>query len=157
MNVPFSIPQHQVPDAALLRPRAADAFEAGGKNLVWKEHYCKDVVLDLTTLCGPQSDYKLTYAVCYIHVAANRNDLALRIGSDDQATITINGQEVFRQPKGRPWKLDEDEVKPIALRKGSNVLVFKVVNEKGFWEGSLHLVGADGRPAEGLRFGLEPE
>jgi serine/threonine protein kinase len=148
--------QQQVPDAALLRPRAGEAFQAGGKNLVWKEHHSKDVVLDFTTIYGPKSDNKLTYAVCYVHVDADRNDLALRIGSDDQATVTINGQQVFRQPAARSLELDEDEVKPIALRKGSNVLVFKVVNVNECWEGSLHFVGLDGRPAEGLRFGVEP-
>ena len=151
-----ALDEQQVLDSALLHPHAGDAFQAGGKKLMWKEYHSKDVVIDFTTLYGPQTEYKLTYAVCYVHVDADRNDLVLRIGSDDQAKITINGQEVYSRPIGRSWALDQDEVKPIALRKGSNVLVFKVVNETGFWEGSLHFVGKDGGVAEGLRFGVEP-
>jgi tetratricopeptide (TPR) repeat protein len=152
----IALDEQQIPHAALLRPRAGESFQAGGKRLVWKEHHSNDVVLDLRALYGSPSDYRLSYAVCYVHVDADRNDLALRVGSDDQASVTLNGKEVYRRSAGRCFEPDDDEVKPIALRKGSNLLVFEVVNQKNFWEGSLHFVAADGRPAEGLRFGLEP-
>jgi hypothetical protein len=65
---------------------------------------------------------------------------------------------VYRNTEARALKLDEDETRPIRLRRGTNVVVFKVVNQGGPGpHGSLHLVTKDGRTAEGLRFGLEPE
>jgi hypothetical protein len=86
----------------------------------------------------------------------NRDDLLLRVGSDDQSKVYLNGHEIFRWEKTRGLTLDQDEV-PIRLRQGTNVLVFKVVNVRSGWTGSLHFVGKDGRPAKGIRFGLEPE
>ena len=54
--------------------------------------------------------------------------------------------------------LDEDEVQPIRLRKGTNVLVFKVVNQAGPGPfGSLHFVTKNGGAApEGIEYRLAP-
>jgi hypothetical protein len=153
-----ALDQQQISAAALLRPRAGERVEISGKTLVWKEHHSAERHIDFEALYGPPATYKLAYAVCYVHADADRNDLVLRVGSDDQAKLYVNGEEVYRQPKARGLELDEDEIRPIALRKGTNVLVFKVVNQGGPGpQGSLHFVAKDGSAADGLRFGLEPE
>jgi hypothetical protein len=152
-----ALDQEQIPGVALLRPRAGDKVEAGGKAMVWKEHRSPERHIDLVALYGAPSDYRLAYLVCYVHAEADRTDLVLRVGSDDLAKVYLNGQEVYRKTAYRPLTIDEDEVKPIALRKGSNVVVFKVVNWQEAWAGCLHFQGKDGRPVEGLRFRLTPE
>jgi serine/threonine protein kinase/Flp pilus assembly protein TadD len=155
-----ALDQEQVPGESLLRPRAGDRIQAGSKSLVWKPYHARDLHIDFEAVYGlkcAKSDPKLTYAVCYLHADSDRKDLALLVGSDDQARIYLNGKKVYSQLKIRGLVLDEDPVKPIVLRKGINVLVFKVVNVGGPWAGSLHVVGVDGRLARGIRFGIEPE
>jgi tetratricopeptide (TPR) repeat protein len=146
--------QQQIPSEELLRPRAGDRIQVNGETRAWKEHHCAGLHIDFQSLYGSPSDYRVTYAVCYVHADTDRN-LLLRVGSDDQAKVYLNGREVYRSSEARPLALDEDEV-PLELRQGWNVLVFKVVNEHSGWAGSLHIVAKDGRPAEGLRFGVEP-
>ncbi len=148
----------QIPGEALLRPRAGDRVEINGKTLLWQEHHSPEAQIDFATLYGPPSEYRLAYAVCYVYADADRTDLTLRAGSDDQAKLYLNGQVIYRQPKRRALNFDQDEIRPITLRKGSNVLVFKVVNQSGPGPyGCLRFVTKDGAPAEGLHFGLEPE
>jgi hypothetical protein len=137
----------------------------------WKEHHSKTPVLDFRalyqpsnpplefkSLIQPNTDNALTYAACYVHVDADRKDLALRIGADDRARVTINGRRVSQvEYVHNGYLIDQHEVKPISLKKGSNLVVFQVVNTGGAWQGCLHFVDINGRAAEGLRFGLEPE
>jgi hypothetical protein len=49
-----------------------------------------------------------------------------------------------------------DTVGPVGLKRGINVLLFKVVNETGGWEGCARLVDDAGRPVQGLRVVLTP-
>jgi serine/threonine protein kinase len=155
-----ALDEQQIPRESLRRPRAGDRVQAGRTSLVWKEYRARDLYIDFEAVYGlhcPYNDPKLTYAVCYIHADSDRTDLALLVGSDDQAKITINGQEVYQKLRIRGLVLDEDEVKPITIRKGVNVLIFKVANVGGAWAGSIHVVRSDGGPASGIGFGLEPE
>ena len=148
--------QHLIPGEAQLKPRAGDRLQVNGEALTWKEHYSPELHIDFENIYGAPCDYQLTYALCYIHADTNRDDLLLRVGSDDQAKVYLNGQEIYRSEKTRGLAIDEDEV-PISLRQGTNVLLFKVVNVRSGWTGSLHFVAKDGRPAKGIRFGLQPE
>jgi serine/threonine protein kinase/predicted Zn-dependent protease len=152
-----ALDQEQIAGEGLLRPRAGDPVKVGGKTLTWKEHHTADRHIDFAAIHGPPTDFRLGYAVCYVQADADRTDLVLRAGSDDQAKLYVNGQAVYRQPKAREHELDQDEI-PITLHKGVNILVFKVINERlGGPMGSLHFVNKDGSPADGLRMGLERE
>jgi hypothetical protein len=50
-----------------------------------------------------------------------------------------------------------DTAGPVPLKQGTNVLLFKVVNEQFNWEGCVRLVDEAGRPAQGIRVKLTPE
>jgi tetratricopeptide (TPR) repeat protein len=147
--------QQQISGEGLLRPRAGDRVEVNGKALAWKEHRCAGLHIDFKDLYSSPSDYRVAYAVCYVHADKDRSDLVLRVGSDDQAKVYLNGKEIYQSKEIRVLDLDDDEV-PIELRTGSNVLVFKVVNEEVEWGGSLHIVGKDGGEAKGIEYRLEP-
>jgi serine/threonine protein kinase/tetratricopeptide (TPR) repeat protein len=151
-----AVDQEQIPGEAKLRPRARDELNAGGNRLAWKEHRDAARFVDFASVYGLPSNFRVAYCVCYILSEAERSDLVLRVGSDDQAKVYLNGKEVYKFVHRRAFHLEQDEVKPLALRKGVNVLVFKVVNETEAWAGSLRFVDQKGRPAEGLRFRLEP-
>jgi hypothetical protein len=78
------------------------------------------------------------------------------VGTDDLAKVYLNGQEIYVF-MGLRTLTALDPIGPVTLRKGTNVLVLKVVNETGFWEGCARFLDQEGNPAKGLRFSLTPE
>ena len=106
-------------------------------------------------MLGRVAERSVAYAVCYIESDQARDGLWLQLGSDDQAKVSLNGQTIYqvRQPHTL-WTLDT--VGPVGLKRGINVLLFKVVNETGRWEGCARLVDDAGRPVQGLRVKLSP-
>ena len=97
----------------------------------------------------------VTYAVCYIESEQARDDLWLQVGCDDQGKLYLNGREVYesRQPHSL---VTLDTVGPVGLKRGNNVLLLKVANETGQWEGCARLIDDAGRPVQGLRVKLTP-
>jgi WD40 repeat protein len=148
--------REQRPREASLQPRAGDRVSVGGQEFTWQAHHAEASVLDFNRLVGKLCDRSVAYAVCYVNSQAERNDLLLQVGSDDEAKVYLNGQEVYKYTRERGL-IALDPIAPIALRKGTNVLVFKVVNEAGIWEACARFVDPEGNPAEGLRVSLVPE
>jgi hypothetical protein len=128
----------------------------GDQRILWKAHHAGEPVLDFNRFVGRQSDHSAAYAVCYVISAAERTDLQLQVGSDDLAKVYLNGQEVYKYNALRTLTA-LDRIGPVPLRKGTNVLVLKVINERGFWEGCARLVDKEGNPARGLRYSLTPK
>jgi hypothetical protein len=77
------------------------------------------------------------------------------VGSDDQAKLYLNGQEIHRYVRARSWEPDQDEV-PVELKRGINVLVFKVVNELFDWKASIRITAAADQPVNRVRVTLDP-
>jgi WD40 repeat protein/serine/threonine protein kinase len=148
-----ALDEQQIPGEATLLPRAGETV----KELVWKEHRGHRSVLDFNAFLGQETIYSVAYAVCYIVSDQERAGLRLRIGSDDQAKIYLNGEEVYKHRQARPVAVDEDTVGGIILKKGTNVLVFKVVNERSAWGGCVRFVEPDGNPVRGLQVRLTPD
>jgi hypothetical protein len=145
----------QLPDEASLRPRPGERALLGGRELVWQEHRSPIAVVNFNAVLGQITKRSVAYAVCYIDSDQARDGLWLEVGSDDQAKVYLNGREVYRNRVRRPlWALDT--VGPVELRQGTNVLMFKVVNEAEAWEFCARLVDEEGRPVEGLRKKLTP-
>ena len=86
---------------------------------------------------------------------ATPEDLWLQIGSGDQAKVYLNGREIYqiRLPRSLVALVT---VGPVGLKRGINVLLLKVVNESGQWEGCARLVDDTGRPVQGVRVKLPP-
>jgi hypothetical protein len=82
-------------------------------------------------------------------------DVQLKTGSDDQFKVYLNGKEVLKITEDRPLEKDEDSTE-ITLRKGANVLVLKVVNEKEDWSASARFLDKDGMPIKGLKITMPP-
>jgi hypothetical protein len=81
----------------------------------------------------------------------------MRVGSQDQSKVYLNGAEIYRYENPRKYVPDQDVVtNGVALKKGSNVLVFKVVTEEDASHASLRLADAAGRPLKGIRVTLTP-
>ena len=77
------------------------------------------------------------------------------MGSDDQAKVYLNGQQIHEHAFLRGFVADQDSVPDIALNAGLNVIVFKVVNEIGSWQGSIRFTDAQGNPLRRIRVTLD--
>jgi hypothetical protein len=148
--------RQQLPNEAGLRPRAGDRVKVGGKELTWKTYRAREYFFDFNDFLGKQTEDSVGYAVCYIHAAAEMKDLRLLTGSDDQAKVYLNGKEVLRQDQDRPLEKDEDTT-VVTLRRGVNVLVFKVINEKEDWSGCARFTDRDGKVLKSLRVTATPD
>jgi hypothetical protein len=148
--------KEQLPEEAKLQPKSGDKVKVGGEELVWKKYRAKDFFFDFNAFLGKPTEDSVGYAVCYIHADAERKDVTLKTGSDDQAKVYLNGKEVLKQEEGRPLERDEDSTE-IILRKGVNVLVFKVINEKEDWSGCARLLDKDGKVLKGLKVSVAPK
>ena len=146
----------QVGPEAQLQPRPGDKVSVGGVERVWRERTLRDYAIDFNGLQGEVTDRSVAYAVGYVRSATAQKGLVLKIGSDDQARVDLNGQKVYEHKKARGLKLDEDTVSDVDLRAGLNVVVFKVVNGGGNWRGSLRFATRDDQPVPGIEVTLDP-
>jgi len=151
-----ALAQEHVKGEGKLKPKAGDKIEAGGTSLVWKECHAKDQVLNFNDVLGQQTENSVGYAVAYIVVGADCDDVTLKLGSDDQVKVYLNGKLIHSNDEARPFELDEDSVPGLALKKGLNSLVVKVVNEEEDWELSARFIDKDGKPVPGLTATTKP-
>jgi WD40 repeat protein/predicted Ser/Thr protein kinase len=150
-----ALDRQQLPDEAQLRPRPGEGVAIGGERWVWQEHRSPRAVVNFNAAARREADRSVVYAACYIESDRARDGLWLQVGSDDQGKVYLNGREIYqcRQTRDISWL---DPVGPVGLKRGVNVLLFKVVNESGPWEGCARLVDDAGRPVQGLRVKLTP-
>jgi dipeptidyl aminopeptidase/acylaminoacyl peptidase len=150
----MGVDREQHPGEANLRPRPGERATIGGE-LAWRAYRSPEAVLDLNAVLGRATERSVAYAVCYIESDRARDDLWLQVGSDDEAKAYLNGRQIYRSRVPRSLEA-LDTAGPVALVRGTNVLVLKLVNEGWSWEGCARLVDDEGRPAEGLRVKLAP-
>ncbi len=137
------------------QPRLGERLTVGGEPCMWQEYRSPKAVVDFNAVLGRVAERSVAYAVCYIESDQARDGLWLQLGSDDQAKAYLNGREVYQVRHPRTlWTLDS--AGPVGVKRGLNVLVFKVVNETGQWESCARLVDDAGRPVQGLRTKLTP-
>jgi hypothetical protein len=147
--------KEQLKDEAKLQPKAGDKTQAG-RELAWKEYKTKDYLIDFNDFLGRQTEDCVGYAVCYLHADKAMPNLKLKIGSDDQAKVYLNGKEVIKVEQARALEKDQDTA-DVALEKGVNVLVFKVINEKIDWSGCARFTDANGNPVKDLKITTAPK
>jgi hypothetical protein len=143
-----AVDKEQVRGEAKLRPKAGEKVKVGDKDLAWKEHACKDYLLDFNDLLGSVTEDCVAYAVTYV-VAPEEAVVKMKTGSDDQAKVYLNGREVLKMPEARALEKDQDATE-VTLRKGVNVLVVKVVNEKMDFSFCVRFTDKDDKPLTNL-------
>jgi hypothetical protein len=152
-----ALQDEQVEGERQLRPRAGERIKVGHGELVWRELHLEDYSIDFNELAGDECDRSVAYAVTYLESEAVQQNLRLKVGSDDEAKIYLNGKLIYQSVSPRPYVADQDMVADgIELKAGLNVLVFKVVNEAQGWQGSVRFTDAAGQPLKGLRVTLNP-
>lgn len=146
----------QLPGESQLRPRTAERVRVGSNTLVWRALQDEDSVIDFNLLAGGEMERHVAYAVCYLR-SETPQEVVLKVDSDDQARIYLNGELLYEFTQARTYSgIGEDTVTGVPLKAGTNVLVFKVVNEMADWRASLRITSTAGQPVQGLPTVLTP-
>jgi hypothetical protein len=162
--VPFTEPngtaaldREQMAAEGQLRPRPWQRVRVGDRELTWRQVQLADYLIDFNQLLGETTNWSVAYAVSYVHSEAARNGLLMKVGRDDEARVYINGKEIYRGTGQHTYVADQVVVQGVELNAGLNVVLFKIVNERGGWAGSVRFTDAAGQPVEGIRVTLDPE
>jgi hypothetical protein len=150
-----ALDRQQLAGEASLQPRPGERVMVGDRPLLWQEYRSPKAVVNLHAALGRVAERSVAYAVCYIESDQARDDLWLQVGSNDHSKVYLNGREIYRPrlPRSFFWV---DTVGPVALRRGINVLLFKVVNAPEGGQCGARLVEESGWPAQGIRVKLTP-
>ncbi len=151
------IGKSQIPDEGNLKPKAGDKVTVLGKEMTWKKVRASDYYLDLNALVNQQTEKTVGYVVCYIRSEEERTNLQLKMGSNDQGKVYLNGKVLLKTTEPRTLDQDSDVAQKVTLNKGVNVLVFKIFNEGGSdWQGCVRFTDDKGKAISNLVIRLEP-
>ncbi|RPH43071.1 MAG: hypothetical protein EHM91_08955 [Planctomycetota bacterium] len=140
-----------------LKPAAGTKTKTAGGELAWKAFEAHDGMVDFHAASGKQADFSAGYLVAYLVCEKDFKDLKLKMGSDDQGKVWVNGKEVLKFEGDRAAAPDQDNADNIALNKGVNTVLFKVVNGAGGFQGILRFMLPDGSPFMDARLSLNPD
>jgi hypothetical protein len=145
----------QIPSEAALRPKAGDKVKVAGKELVWQNIIASTNYFDFNEVLKSINDHVAGYMVTYIECEKEMPDVILAVASNDQGRIYFNGVDIYAFTEARPLMLDADKGR-VTLKKGVNVMVFKVTNEQNSWQGAMRLIDKAGAPVKDLKIKLSP-
>jgi hypothetical protein len=147
--------KEQIKDEAALRPKAGDKAKIGGKELTWQNITAATNYFDLNAILKTVNDHAAGYMVTYIECDTERPDVIMAVASNDEGRIYFNGVDIYAFSEPRTLMLDADKGK-VTLKKGVNVVVFKVINEQNSWQGAMRLLDKAGAPLKDLKIKLSP-
>jgi hypothetical protein len=147
--------KEQIKDEAFLRPKAGDKVKIGAKELTWQNITAATNYFDFNAILKSVNDHAAGYMVTYIECETERPDVIMAVASNDQGRIYFNGVDIYAFSEPRPLMLDADKGK-VTLKKGVNVLVFKVINEQNSWQGAMRLLDKSGAPLKDVKIKLSP-
>jgi len=147
--------KEQIKDEAALQPRAGDKVKVRGKELVWQNITAATNYFDFNGALKTVNDHAAGYMVTYIECETEKPDVIVAVASNDEGRIYFNGVDIYAFSEPRTLMLDADKGK-ITLKKGVNVIVFKVINELNSWQGAMRLLDKTGAPLKDLKIKLSP-
>ena len=109
-----------------------------------------DGFVNLEKIFGSKINWVTTYARITV-TAPDEREAQIRLGSDDQAKVWLNGEEVFAYSESRSAAIDQNAI-PVTLKAGENSILVKSCDEMGFWGFYLRLTDTDGVPFTDLAF-----
>src|SRR5438128_11697733 len=79
--------KEQVKDEAKLKPKAGAKVKVGDKELVWKDHVCKEHLLDFNAILDAVTEASVAYAVTWVAAPDELQNGQMTTGSAGQATL----------------------------------------------------------------------
>lgn len=118
----------------------------------WRVRTTTCGMLGLSNLYGDHSRLHncIDYAYCEV-VSPVEQKVQMRVGSDDDAWIRLNGTQVYQFHGSRGLEFDT-EVVPVTLPAGRSRIEAKIYNRAGMWGIFLRFTDLEGKPLEGLEF-----
>jgi len=159
MLAPFSIAENsgadeidkkQVENEASLKPKAGDKQKVLDKEVEWKAISAKAFDIDINDQLKGSHEDVLGYLVAYVVADKDMPDLTLLCSSNDQGKLYLNGKEIHKYAEGGTVDKDRDKVEKVTLKKGVNVIVYKVINEKNNWGACLRFKDKADKPVTNL-------
>lgn len=147
--------RQQIRDESALRPKAGDKTQIRGKEFAWKNVTAATNYFDFTTSFKTLGEKEAGYAVTYIECDTEKADVIMAVASNDQGRIYFNGVDIYVWSEPRTLTLDSEKGR-VTLKKGINVIVFKVINEQGNWQGAMRFLDKTGAPLKDLKIRLSP-
>ena len=151
------IDKKQFANEAKPAPSDGDRQMLGSKELTWKKQSAKMFYLDFRELYPERGEHVVAWAVAYVVSPDDKSGLTLKMNSNDQGKVYLNGKELVKFTDTRTLEKDaEDSATNVSLKKGANVLVLKVINEENNWQGSVRFMNSAGKPVTDLKIELKP-
>ena len=150
-----AIYKQQIRGEATLRPKPGDSVKVGEKELTWQNITATTNYFDLNAVLNSVNDRAAGYLVTYIESETERPDVIMAVASNDEGRIYFNGVDIYLFSEPRPLLLDADKGK-VTLKKGTNVIVFKVINEQNAWQGAMRLLESTGAPLKNIKIKNSP-
>ncbi len=146
--------KEQIKEEATLRPKAGDKVQIRGKELTWQNITASTNYFDFNAVKA-LGEKEAGYAVTYIECETEKPDVIMAVASNDEGRIYFNGVDIYVWGEPRTLMLDADKGR-VTLKKGINVIVFKIINEQGNWQGAMRFLDKSGSPLRDLKIKLSP-
>lgn len=147
--------REQVRNEAALRPKAGDTLEINGKKLTWRNVTAATNFFDFNAVLKTQNDHAVGFMVTYVECEQEVPDVTMAVASNDEGRIYFNGVDIYAFTEARPLMLDADKGR-VTLKKGTNVIVFKIINEQNSWQGAMRLLDKSGGSLKGVTIRQSP-
>ncbi len=146
----------QIKNEGAIQPKAGDKIIINGKELTWRPITAATNYFDFNAILKSVNDHTVGYMVTYIECDHEMPGVIMTVGSNDEGRIYFNGVDIYVFSEPRPLELDADKGR-ITLKKGVNVIVFKVFNEQNSWQGAMRFLDKSGAPLTDLKIKLSPQ
>jgi hypothetical protein len=150
-----AIYKQQIRGEANLRPKAGEKVKLGSRELAWQNVIASTNYIDLNATLKSVNDRAAGYLVTFLQCETEIPDVIMAVASNDEGRIYFNGVDIYVFNEPRPLMIDADKGK-VTLKKGLNVIVFKIVNEQNSWQGAMRLLDKSGAPLKGVKVQLTP-
>jgi hypothetical protein len=147
--------RRQIRDEAAIQPKAGDKVKIGAKELTWQHITATTNYFDFNAVLKSVNDHAAGYIVTYIESETDRPDVIMAVASNDEGRIYFNGVDIYAFSDPRPLMLDAEKGK-VTLKKGLNVIVFKIINEQNSWQAAMRLLDKSGAPLKDVQVKLAP-
>jgi hypothetical protein len=147
--------QNQIKSEGAIQPRAGDKIIISGKELTWSAITASTNHVDFNASLKSVNDHAIGYIVTYIECDKEMPGVIMAVGSNDEGRIYFNGVDIYVFAEPRTLELDADKGR-VTFKKGLNVIVFKILNEQGNWQGAMRFLDKSGAPLTNLKIKLSP-
>jgi len=147
--------QDQISHEAALKPAAGEKTTVNRKELTWTPITASTNYFDFNQILKSANDRAMGFMVTYIECDQELPGVIMALGSNDEGRLYLNGVDIYVFAEPRTLEPDVDKGR-VTLKKGVNVVVFKIFNDQGNWQGSMRFLDKSGVPLTNLKIKLSP-